>query len=71
RTLPNLAGGPVAPGAIASAIRAARDHEDLMERLAVVLADADDRTFRQQIERAMFAAEIMGYAAARREAIGD
>lgn len=71
RTLPALGGGPIAPGAIASAIRAARDPEDLMERLAVVLADADDRTFRQTLERAMFAAEIMGYAAARREAIGS
>jgi phage gp29-like protein len=71
RTLPNLGAGPIAPGSIASAIRAARDPEDLMERLAVVLADADDRTFRQTLERAMFAAEIMGYAAARREAIGD
>lgn len=70
RTLPRLAGGPIAPGAIASAIRAAKDPEDLMERLAVVLSDADDRAFRQTLERAMFAAEIMGYAAARREAIG-
>ncbi|MCX8017896.1 MAG: hypothetical protein N2690_08380, partial [Rhodocyclaceae bacterium] len=42
----------------------------LMERLAVVLVDADDRQFRQLFERAMFAAEIMGYAAAGREAIG-
>lgn len=71
RTLLDLGGGPIAPGSIASAIRAARDPEDLMERLAVVLADADDRTFRQTLERAMFAAEIMGYAAAKREAIGD
>ncbi|MFN7197933.1 MAG: hypothetical protein ACK4MJ_12280, partial [Hylemonella sp.] len=62
---------PIAPGAIASAIRAAKDPEDLMERLSVVLADADDRTFRQQLERAMFAAEIMGYAAAQREALSD
>lgn len=70
RTLSGLP-SPIAPGAIASAIRAARDPEDLMERLAVVLAEADDRTFRQTLERAMFAAEIMGYAAARREALSD
>ncbi|MCX7691779.1 MAG: DUF935 domain-containing protein [Tepidimonas taiwanensis] len=61
---------PVDDRSIASAIRAARDPQDLMERLAVVLVDADDRQFRQLFERAMFAAEIMGYAAARREAIG-
>lgn len=70
RTLSGLS-SPIAPGAITSAIRAAKDPEDLMERLAVVLADADDRTFRQTLERAMFAAEIMGYAAARREALSD
>ncbi|MDW8337098.1 MAG: DUF935 family protein, partial [Tepidimonas sp.] len=61
---------PVDDRSIASAIRAARDPQDLMERLAVVLVDADDRQFRQLFERAMFAAEIMGYAAAGREAIG-
>lgn len=36
--------------------------EDLHERLAVALADADDWQFREVLERAMFAAEIMGYA---------
>lgn len=70
RTLSGLP-SPIAPGAIASAIRAAKDPEDLMERLAVALADADDRTFRQTLERSMCAAEIMGYAAARREALSD
>lgn len=68
RILPSL-GSPIEQAAILSAIRASKDADDLMERLAVALKDADDRDFRRKFERAMFAAEIMGYAAAKREAL--
>ncbi|MCX7669500.1 MAG: DUF935 domain-containing protein, partial [Anaerolineae bacterium] len=68
RTIGGLA-SPIEAKAIASAIRAASGPEDLMERLAVALSGADDAAFRRLTERAMFAAEIMGYAAAGREAV--
>lgn len=64
RTLASIP-SPIEASAIRSAILGAQSVEDLHERLAVALADADDRTFRQTLERAMFAAEIMGYAHAR------
>lgn len=70
RTLPAIP-SPIDAAAIRSAILKAKDADDLYERLAVALQDADDAAFRQAFERALFAAEIMGYAAARREAIGD
>lgn len=52
---------PIQAKAIASAIRAATGPEDLIERLGVALADADDRQFRTTLERALFAADLMGY----------
>jgi len=63
RTLPQLP-SPIAHAAIASAIRQAKDANDLYERLSVALADADDRQFRQTFERALYAADIMGYGQA-------
>lgn len=68
RTLPKLV-SPIARQAVLAAIRGARDAEDLYERLAVALADADDEAFRSLFERALFAAEVMGYAHARTEAL--
>jgi phage gp29-like protein len=35
--------------------------EDLFERLAVAMRDADDSRFRETFERALFAADVMGY----------
>lgn len=55
-------GSPIADEAIASAIRGARDPEDLEARLAAVLAGADAETFRRTLEKALFAADVMGYA---------
>ena len=56
---------PLQDEAIASAIRGATNPEDLVERLAVVLKDADYAEFTQHVERCLFAAEIMGYAHAK------
>ena len=61
RTLASLK-SPIDAAAIRSAILGAESVEDLYERLAVAMRDADDREFRETFERAMFAAEIMGYA---------
>ncbi len=55
---------PIAHSAIASAIRQAKDADDLYERLSVALFDADDRQFRQTFERALFAADVIGYGQA-------
>ena len=68
RVLPDVP-SPIDAAAVRSAIVGAKNADDLYERLAVVLQDADDVTFRRMLERAMFAAEIMGYAHARDEAI--
>ena len=53
---------PLQDAAIASAIRGATDPEDLIARLAMVLKDADYAEFTQQVERCLFAADVMGYA---------
>lgn len=64
RTLSRL-GSPVDAAAIAAAIRHASNPEDLIERLGVALADADDRAFRRALESALFAADLTGYAHAK------
>jgi len=53
---------PIDTIAVASAIRAATSPEDLELRLAIVLGDADLTQFSQALERALFAADVMGYA---------
>jgi len=53
---------PLQDAAIAAAIRGATDPEDLIARLAMVLKDADYAEFTQQVERCLFAADVMGYA---------
>ena len=52
----------IEPELIQSAIRAASDPNDLEERLASLARDADPIRFRQLLERALFAADILGYA---------
>jgi phage gp29-like protein len=47
---------------IKAAVKAARSPQDLTERLAVLLRDADTKTFDESLSRALFAADIMGYA---------
>lgn len=53
---------PVDPDAIRNSIRAARDPDDLAQRLAVLFGDADRDEFNVVLERCMFAADVMGYA---------
>jgi phage gp29-like protein len=53
---------PIDKAAIESAIRAATSPEDLEARLATVLSKADLTQFSQQLEKALFAADIIGYA---------
>ncbi|MDF1583884.1 MAG: DUF935 domain-containing protein [Methyloprofundus sp.] len=53
---------PIDRMAVASAIRAASSPDDLEQRLARVLAEADLSEFSEQLEKALFAADIMGYA---------
>lgn len=59
-TLANLV-SPVTHKAIASAIAGATSPENLIERLGVAMADSTDSQFRQTLERALFAADLMGY----------
>lgn len=47
---------------IQNAIKAATSPEDLEDRLAVLAAEADPAEFRTLLERALFAADVMGYA---------
>lgn len=60
RTLANFI-SPIQHKAIASAIAGANSPEDLIERLGVALQDSDDAQFRRTLERALFAADLMGY----------
>lgn len=53
---------PVDPAAIKNAIRAAKDPDDLAERLAILFADSDRVSFGRVLERCLFAADVMGYA---------
>ena len=55
------AGQPIDPEAIRSAIFAATDPQDLEERLAILFAEVDPAEFRTIVERAMFAADVLGY----------
>ena len=53
---------PVDSQAIQSAIRAATSPDDLEARLAVVMRDADLTAFSSVLEKALFAADITGFA---------
>ena len=54
---------PVSPELIRRAVLAASDEQDLRERLAALVPQADSR-FQQALERASFAAAVLGYVAA-------
>lgn len=53
---------PINPALISSAIRGASSPEELESRLAAVLLDADLENFSEILEKALFAADVMGYA---------
>ena len=57
---------PIREQAIHAAIRAASDPEDLENRLVAILGDTDPE-FQRQLEHALFAADVMGYAHADRK----
>lgn len=52
---------------IKAAIRAASDPGDLIDRLAVLLADEPRGVFQTVVERALFAADLLGYIHARED----
>ncbi|MCC6851042.1 MAG: DUF935 family protein [Rubrivivax sp.] len=54
---------PIAPELVRAAVLAARDEDDLRARLAALVPQADPR-FQQALERASFAAAVLGYVAA-------
>ena len=58
----NALSSPIDPAVIASAIRAAKDPQDLEQRLSAVLLGADSTDFTKTLEQALFAADVMGYA---------
>lgn len=53
---------PISNESIFNAIRAAKDYDDLADRLAVLFVETDTTEFRSVLERATFAADLMGYA---------
>ena len=58
-------GQPIAPQRLRDAVMAARDKHDLERRLlALFESDAADPRFRDVLERAHFAAQVLGYVAA-------
>lgn len=66
RTLANFV-SPITHKAIASAIAGATSPENLIERLGVAMQDSTDAQFRQTLERALFAADLMGYGQAQKQ----
>jgi hypothetical protein len=60
RILPSV-GSPIDSAAIKSAIMGAESVQDLYERLAVAMRDADASRFGRVFERALFASDVMGY----------
>lgn len=55
------AGQPIDPAQIRAAVRAATDADDLRERLAVLLIDKTRIQFEVAVQRAIIAAEVLGY----------
>lgn len=53
---------PIPEQAIFNAIKAAKDYDDLADRLAVLFVETDTTEFRGVLERATFAADCLGYA---------
>ena len=61
-SLLNALKSPISQEAIKSAIRGARDPQDLEERLAAVMQDADVSEFSSVLSNCLFAADVLGYA---------
>jgi len=54
-------GSPINTDLIHSAIKAATNPEDVEQRLAALMIDTDTQVFAQTLERALFAADVLGY----------
>lgn len=67
RTISKLP-SPIQQAAILSAINGADSPDDLINRLAVALQDSDTATIRRVMERALYAADLMGYGQAQARA---
>ena len=61
-SLINALKSPINPKVIASAIRAAKDPQDLEERLAAVLDTEDTSEFSRVLANCLFCADVMGFA---------
>jgi phage gp29-like protein len=55
------AGSPIDSKLIRRAVMAATGPEDLEQRLAILMKDADPGEFARVLERALWGADIMGY----------
>ena len=55
-------GSPVSADYIHNCIKAASSYEDLADRLAALLGESDTEEFRTVLERATFAADLLGFA---------
>jgi phage gp29-like protein len=66
-----LAGDPVDVEAIREIVRAAESPEDLVERMAERFAALPRDDYRETLERALFAADVLGYAHAEQSAGGQ
>ena len=62
---------PISPervrAAVLAAVLAARDEDELRERLAALVPQADHPRFQQALERDSFAAAVLGYVAAKEQ----
>lgn len=58
---------PVPMAKIRAAIRASKTPEQMVDKLAKVFGSADPTEFRELVERALFAADVMGYSHADAE----
>jgi phage gp29-like protein len=56
---------PISNDEIYTAIKSAKDPEDLADRLAILFESADTKVFESVLSRGLFAADMMGYANAR------
>jgi phage gp29-like protein len=60
----NQAASPVSTEAVMRAIRAATSPDDLMARLTALYTGTDPTEFQQLVERALFAADVLGFSTA-------
>jgi len=59
--LPAQLGSPINSDLILAAIKAAKDPEDLEQRLAALMTGADNGDWQQTLSHALFAADVLGY----------